>query len=226
MSLTRFWGGKAKGVCIQLTAVMEEGECGYIQLSASDIIALLPIFKKYILDFALEGKKEEAEKAIEDCKALRKTIVEDMRAVAQMAISQSILDVATLLCLGESKFEISEEIKGGSMNKPYHERPDWILKSIVYFCDNYTIDGKSLRKLKRGAIETYKEHPIRWETGGRVSIDDALSWEDTPQHDIVSEFWCALWYLQTGGNRLDDPTTCKPWTDYEKRKIAKMPRVK
>jgi hypothetical protein len=112
MKLTRFWGGKDKGPCVQLTAVMEEGSHGYVQLSASDIIALLPILKKYILDYALEGKKEEAEKAIEDCKELRNTIVEDMRAVSQMAINQPILDMAVLLSLGQSKFEISDEIKG------------------------------------------------------------------------------------------------------------------
>lgn len=113
MEITRFWGGAKKGPCVQLTAVMEEGSHGYVQLSASDIIALLPILKKYILDYALESKKEEAEKAIADCEDLRKTIVEDMRAVSQMAINQPILDMASLLSLGESKFELSDEVKEG-----------------------------------------------------------------------------------------------------------------
>jgi hypothetical protein len=111
-----------------------------------------------------------------------------------------------------------------SMNKPYHERPDWILKSIVYFCDNYTIDGKDLREFKRGAIATY-----RGGVGG--SIDDSLAWEYTPEYreEGLPRFWVCLWFLQTGERRIGadvDNTKCAPWTDYEKRKIAKMPRVK
>ena len=103
------------------------------------------------------------------------------------------------------------------MNKPYHERPDWILKSIVYFCDNYTIDRKSLRGMKRGAIATYH-------TGSGTNIDYSLCWESTKEG---FDFWAYLWFLQTGQEYKDEhDAKCNPWTDYEKRKIAKMPEVK
>jgi hypothetical protein len=98
------------------------------------------------------------------------------------------------------------------MNKPYHERPDWILKSIVYFCDNYTIDGKSLRKYKRGAIKYYN-------AGLRGNIASSISWDSSPQGWT---FWLYLYGLQERRRDLTD--NCPAWTDYEKRKIAKMPK--
>lgn len=112
MLLTRYAGGEDKGPCIRLIARTEEGEDGYIQLSASDIIALLPIFKKYIIDAALESKKAEAEAAIKECKELEKSIVADMRTVSEMAIAQPVFDMAALLCLGKSEFVPSDGIKG------------------------------------------------------------------------------------------------------------------
>jgi hypothetical protein len=99
------------------------------------------------------------------------------------------------------------------MNKPYHERPDWILKSIVYFCDNYTIDGKDLRKYKATAIKNH--------TPGYITCSG--SWVTT---EPGSDFWDCFFYLHTGTYLANQITTCKPWTDYEKRKIAKMPEVK
>jgi hypothetical protein len=107
------------------------------------------------------------------------------------------------------------------MNKPYHERPDWILKSIVYFCDNYTIDGKSLRKFKRGAIGIYRE------AGSPTGIISTFGFGDSPQG---WDFWDCLYWLQTGWEPGEmDPdigTKCPRWTETEKRKIAKMPEVK
>jgi hypothetical protein len=102
------------------------------------------------------------------------------------------------------------------MNKPYHERPDWILKSIVYYCDNYTIDGEDLGKHKRGAIAEYLF------SNKGFNIDSALFWTDTKQGFA---FWAYLWYLHTGdpGRQSPHDAKCSPWTDYEKRKIAKMP---
>src|SRR6478735_9851806 len=92
MSLTRFYGGDRKGPCLQLTANMEDGATGYIQLSAADMVALLPIFKS-VIDMTLEAKKNEAEQAIRENEALRKTIIEDIRGVCQLAISQPIFDM-------------------------------------------------------------------------------------------------------------------------------------
>jgi hypothetical protein len=110
LSVTRFFGGKNAGPCVQLSAKTKEGNYGYVQLSASDIIALLPILKTYIIDYALEGKKKEAEEAIKGYSELQKTIVKDMRDVSAMAISLPVLNTASLLCFGGKEFVLSDEI--------------------------------------------------------------------------------------------------------------------
>lgn len=46
MDINDYYGGQA-GTCIQLTAKMEEGEYGYVQLSPKDIEILVPILQKY-----------------------------------------------------------------------------------------------------------------------------------------------------------------------------------
>jgi hypothetical protein len=108
------------------------------------------------------------------------------------------------------------------MNKPYHELPDWILKSIGYFCDNYTIDGKDLGEMKRGAMATYRNPEDPW-----AQIDDSilqrLEWETSPQG---FDFWDCLWFLMTWEAPNHQETLCAPWTDAENREIAKLPRVK
>lgn len=50
MHITRYWGGEDVGPCIQLTAPMEDGGVGYIQLSAFDLLAIFPILQKYIIE--------------------------------------------------------------------------------------------------------------------------------------------------------------------------------
>lgn len=102
MGVTRFYGGAKNGTCVQLTAVMEGGENGYVQLNASDIVALMPVFKN-ILDCALSEKKRDAEAAIAENEALRKTIVKDMAEVASMAIAQPVLDCASLMNFGKKQ---------------------------------------------------------------------------------------------------------------------------
>lgn len=111
LNLNRYWGGDKRGVCVQLSAITEEGEHGYVQLSAADIISLLPILKKYILDYEMERQKNVAVKAIAEYKELEKSLVSDMRDVAQMAIAQSVFDMAGLLFYGKKEVELSEEIK-------------------------------------------------------------------------------------------------------------------
>lgn len=105
------------------------------------------------------------------------------------------------------------------MNKPYHERPDWILKSIVYFCDNYTIDGKDLCNMKKGAIRQFK-HRHR-----DSAICGCFDFLGSPQGHT---FWSCLAYLHGLDFRCGstEPKDCAPWTNYEKRKIAKLPEVK
>jgi len=46
-SLTRFYGGDVRGVCVQITC-----DSGYVQLSASEIVALIPELKS-IIDYEL-----------------------------------------------------------------------------------------------------------------------------------------------------------------------------
>jgi hypothetical protein len=111
------------------------------------------------------------------------------------------------------------------VNKPYHERPDWILKSIVYFCDNYTIDGKSLRGMKCGAIAEFKKQYPGY--GNMKEID--TFWRSA----LGEYFWDSLYWLQGGtysdGSKWEPPSIgaeCPKWTDYEKRKIAKLPKVR
>jgi len=48
LHINRYFGGSRKGVCVQLTAKMEEGHTGYVQLSKEDILNLLPILYKFI----------------------------------------------------------------------------------------------------------------------------------------------------------------------------------
>ena len=100
--LTRFFGGVERGPCIQITSAD-----GYIQLSASEIIALLPELKK-IIDYNLEGKKAECERVMSEYREMEKTIVKDMYEVAKMAIAQPVFDMAALLNLGQDKIDRSE----------------------------------------------------------------------------------------------------------------------
>ena len=50
LQVTRFYGGKKKGNCVQLTREMEEGRTGYVQLSADELRVIIPILTKYIVD--------------------------------------------------------------------------------------------------------------------------------------------------------------------------------
>lgn len=96
-----FWGGDSRGCCLQLTNL--EGD-GYVQLKASEIIALMPAFK-YVIDAELNRQKASVEKAIKDNKELEKSIFHDIREVAEMAIAQPIFDMSSLLVLGGDRLE-------------------------------------------------------------------------------------------------------------------------
>ena len=109
--LTRFWGGNHKGLCVQLSAIMEGGITGYIQLSTSDIIAILPLLKKYIMDPEMKRQKELAESSISKYKELEHSIVSDMRDIAKMNIDTGIYEVSQLLFYGKNEVELADEIK-------------------------------------------------------------------------------------------------------------------
>jgi len=120
--------------------------------------------------------------------------------------------------LGADRKKWPKYRKDGTRIKPmvYEEDPEWVLKSIVYFCKNYTIDGKDLQSKTKGAIETY--------LGSRLgNIDQAMTWNMTPQGET---FWGDLHFLSEGHRQLGDYGKEKPWTTAEKRAIAKMPKVK
>lgn len=102
---TKFWGGEEKGSSIQLT---DEVSGSYIQLNACELIALMPAFKN-IIDTELGRKKRECEKVISEYKELEKSIVSDMRKVAEMAINQPVFDMASMLVLGGLKLEGGEQ---------------------------------------------------------------------------------------------------------------------
>ena len=95
-----FFGGDSRGVCCQITA-----DSGFVQLTASEIIAAIPALK-YVIDCELIRKKSECEQAIKENQELLKTIVKDMRDVAEMACSQKILEVAALLTVGAANVEV------------------------------------------------------------------------------------------------------------------------
>ena len=103
--VTRFYGGDEQGVSIQLTS--QSRNDGHVQLSASEIVALIPMLK-IVLDDELNRKKRECEKVIEENKELMKTIVKDMRDVAGMAINAPIFEMASLLTLGKAEVTDSE----------------------------------------------------------------------------------------------------------------------
>ena len=102
MMVTRYFGGTKVGPCLQLSAQQERGDWGYVQLSASDIVALMPVFKG-LIDDALTMKKREADEAIAEYRELAKTIVKDRSEVCAMAIAQPVFDVAAILSFGKKE---------------------------------------------------------------------------------------------------------------------------
>lgn len=45
LSITRYYGGKDVGVCYQLTAEMEEGTIGYVQLTPNELMCILSVVR-------------------------------------------------------------------------------------------------------------------------------------------------------------------------------------
>lgn len=90
---------------------------------------------------------------------------------------------------------------------------DWAPKAIVYFCTNYTIDKHDLMPHMQDALKN----------NAQGIITCSGSWyEKHPGYD----FWDCLYYLASGARTTNQECKCKPWTDAEKRMIAKMPKVK
>jgi len=64
VSITRYYGGKEKGTCLQLTQEMEHGSkfhsYGYVQLSVQDLVDLLPIIQKHVIDYDRNDCSDES----------------------------------------------------------------------------------------------------------------------------------------------------------------------
>lgn len=100
----KFFGGHERGSSLQLT---DEKSGAFVQLNAAELIALMPAFKN-VIDTELRRKKIECENVIAEHKELEKSILSDMRNVAEMAINQPVFDMASLLVLGGAKLEGGE----------------------------------------------------------------------------------------------------------------------
>jgi hypothetical protein len=48
LTITRYYGGKDVGVCYQLTAEMEEGTTGYVQLTPNELMCILSVVRNDI----------------------------------------------------------------------------------------------------------------------------------------------------------------------------------
>lgn len=48
INITRYYGGAEVGTCYQLSAIMEEGPIGYIQVTKKDLEDILEIVEDYI----------------------------------------------------------------------------------------------------------------------------------------------------------------------------------
>jgi len=47
MDLTRYSGGEKNGVCLQLTAMQEDGKYGYVQINAKDLAKINKLWQKH-----------------------------------------------------------------------------------------------------------------------------------------------------------------------------------
>jgi len=80
LDVTRYWGGDDVGLCIQITGEQEEGGYGYVQLSANDIVALLPMFKD-IITAEIERRKALLEEYLKGEADQLSAFVDDLRKV-------------------------------------------------------------------------------------------------------------------------------------------------
>ena len=109
INLTRFWGGgDDKGVCVQLTAKMESGGFGYVQLSVQDIITLMPILKKEVIDIEAERREKQADELIENHKELKKSLISDIKEVSNMIRQFESFDLGNMFLFGKQEFEAEQ----------------------------------------------------------------------------------------------------------------------
>lgn len=100
LDITRFHGGIKKGSCLQLSAQMEDGAHGYVQLSSQDIISLFPIFEELIKN-ELSRRLKSVREIIEENKSLEETLLKDIRATYQFALNQPALDFSSFFAFGK-----------------------------------------------------------------------------------------------------------------------------
>lgn len=104
IQVTQYYAGEIAGKSLQLTN-KDNGD--FIQLSAADLIALMPTFEMIIKD-RLSIEKEACEKLINENKELKKSILSDIDKVCDMAINLTILDTASMLAIGKKRLSKEE----------------------------------------------------------------------------------------------------------------------
>lgn len=70
LSITRYYGGKDVGVCYQLTAEMEEGTTGYVQLTPNELMCILSVVRNDVQESVPNNDSAE-------CKHERGSMVTD-----------------------------------------------------------------------------------------------------------------------------------------------------
>jgi len=156
-----------------------------------------------------------------DISGTHKESLNKIPAVMAEQVRAGKMDKMIAGILGKDKAVWPQYKKNGVRITTFYEShlidPEWVLKSIVFFCKNYTIDKKDIFDKAEGAINTYLQ-------GRGGNVDLALTWAYTPQGE---KFWSALWFLSSGRDyRHGSKGTCKPWTIEEEKAINKMPKVK
>lgn len=66
LSITRYYGGKDVGVCYQLTAEMEEGTTGYVQLTPNELMCILSVVRNDIQEGEVSECKHERGSMVTD----------------------------------------------------------------------------------------------------------------------------------------------------------------
>ena len=66
LTITRYYGGKDIGVCYQLTAEMEEGTTGYVQLTPNELMCILSAVRNDIQEDVISECKHERGSMVTD----------------------------------------------------------------------------------------------------------------------------------------------------------------
>jgi hypothetical protein len=108
LTLCQFWGGHVRGICLQLTGIQEDGGYGYIQLTAAEIIELLPVMQG-LVQCELQRVENQFRDAMKEASDGLKAALYDRAEVAKLGASHDTLKVVRAYTLGGSKLELDKE---------------------------------------------------------------------------------------------------------------------